>query len=63
MRISKKIQRLIASIHTIIGAPNYEQYVNHMKTHHPNQPILKKGDFYQQMIDRKYNSKTANRCC
>ena len=61
--MTRKLQKWICALQTILGAPNYEQYVQYMKQTKPDHPFQKKADFYQQMMDKKYNSGKANRCC
>jgi len=58
-----KLQKWLSSLQTILGAPNYEQYVHYMKQTNPHHPIQSEKDFYRQMLDKKYNSGKANRCC
>ncbi len=49
----------------MVGMPCYETYVEHMKTHHPGEPIKSRKEFYCQALDDRYNAKggKVTRCC
>ncbi|AHD04171.1 CstA-like transporter-associated (seleno)protein [Paenibacillus larvae] len=49
----------------MVGVPNYETYVQHMKTHHPGDPVKSRKEFFCEAQDRRYNAKGGNvsRCC
>ena len=42
--------------------PDYERYLGHAGERHPGVPVLTRGDFFRQAIDRKYG-KGGMRCC
>ncbi len=46
----------------IIGAPDYERYLAHMRQHHPNDRPLTRHDFARLRLEEKY-SKPGSRCC
>ena len=46
----------------IVGIPDYERYVAHMQSNHPAEPLLSRGEFFAQAIDRKYG-RGRTRCC
>ena len=46
----------------IIGAPDYERYVAHMREHHPQDPVLSRDDFTRERLAARYERPGA-RCC
>ncbi|MVP01403.1 YbdD/YjiX family protein [Paenibacillus lutrae] len=49
----------------LVGVPNYETYVEHMKTSHCDRPVLSRAEFFRQAQDNRYDSKDGKitRCC
>ena len=43
--------------------PDYERYLTHAAARHPGAPVLTRGDFFAQAIERKYGSGGGVRCC
>jgi uncharacterized short protein YbdD (DUF466 family) len=52
-------------ISLLVGVPSYEKYIEHMKTHHPDQPIQSRKEFFCEAQEARYNSKggKVTRCC
>ncbi len=46
----------------IIGAPDYERYVAHMRRCHPGERPLTRAEFSRLRLEEKY-SKPGSRCC
>jgi uncharacterized short protein YbdD (DUF466 family) len=46
----------------VIGAPDYERYLAHMRQCHPGQPPLNRAEFSRLRLEEKY-SKPGSRCC
>ncbi|MGL4819615.1 MAG: YbdD/YjiX family protein [Bacilli bacterium] len=49
----------------LVGVPNYEKYVEHMKQHHPDAPVLCRRAFFIEAQEARYNAKggKVSRCC
>ena len=47
---------------TIIGAPDYERYLAHMRRRHPGSPPLARDEFARARMNDRYNRPGA-RCC
>jgi uncharacterized short protein YbdD (DUF466 family) len=43
--------------------PDYERYLTHAAARHPGGPVLTRGDFFAQAIERKYGKGGGARCC
>lgn len=46
----------------VFGIPDYERYLEHAAARHPGEPVLSRGEFCAQAIDRRYG-RNGPRCC
>jgi uncharacterized short protein YbdD (DUF466 family) len=46
----------------MFGIPDYERYLAHAATRHPDLPVLSRREFYARAIEHKYG-KSGPRCC
>jgi uncharacterized short protein YbdD (DUF466 family) len=58
----ESVQRVLRVVRTIIGAPDYERYVQHMRAHHPECGLASRDEFMQQRLENRY-SRPGSRCC
>ena len=56
------VRRVLRTVRTIIGAPDYDRYVSHMKAHHPTCQVVSRDEFMQQRLESRY-SRPGARCC
>lgn len=49
----------------MIGIPDYDNYVAHMKKNHPDKSIMTYEEFFRERQDARYggNGKGGFRCC
>lgn len=47
---------------TVVGAPDYDRYLMHMRRRHPGRRPLTRGEFVRVRMDDRYNRPGA-RCC
>ncbi len=49
----------------LIGIPDYDNYVTHMQTNHPNQPYMTYEEFFRERQQARYggDGKGGVRCC
>jgi uncharacterized short protein YbdD (DUF466 family) len=49
----------------LVGVPNYERYVEHMKVNHPGEKMKTRKEFFIEAQNAKYSSKggRVSRCC
>ncbi|MDZ7632457.1 MAG: YbdD/YjiX family protein [Gemmatimonadaceae bacterium] len=52
----------IRTLRTIIGVPDYDRYLRHMRAHHPECAVLAPDEFARQRLEARY-SKPGSRCC
>ena len=55
-------QRVARVIRRIIGVPDYEAYVAHVRACHPGQEPLGEREFLRDRLSARY-SQPGNRCC
>ena len=60
--LADQVKRVARVIRTIIGAPDYERYVAHVRTCHPGQAVVSREEFAEQRMQARYNQ-PGNRCC
>jgi uncharacterized short protein YbdD (DUF466 family) len=61
VRFSQKLARLAAIMRRILGVPDYERYVAHMRVAHPSQAPMSEEDFFRQQLEGR--AKPGARCC
>lgn len=54
--------RATRSLNRIIGAPDYESYVSHARTCHPDATLMTHDEFVRQRLEDRY-SRPGARCC
>ena len=55
-------RRVLRVVRTVIGAPDYERYVEHMRAHHPDCALATRDEFMRQRLESRY-SRPGSRCC
>jgi uncharacterized short protein YbdD (DUF466 family) len=60
--IRAHLSRALDVVRRIVGVPDYDRYVAHMRTHHPEQTPLTCEEFTNQRMIDKY-SRPGSRCC
>ena len=61
-KVSRLLERCTRTLRTVIGAPDYERYVEHMRSAHPGSPILSRSDFARERLTDRY-ARPGSRCC
>lgn len=62
--LNKTLIRTKQSMRLMVGVPDYEMYVNHMKTAHPEQAVMSYPEFFRERQEARYGAKgRLNRCC
>jgi uncharacterized short protein YbdD (DUF466 family) len=60
--LADQVRRVAKVVRTIIGAPDYERYVAHVKKCHPGQAVMSRDEFAKSRLEARYNQ-PGNRCC
>ena len=56
------LERALKVVRTVIGAPDYDRYVAHMREHHPECEVASHDEFMKQRLENRY-SRPGSRCC
>lgn len=46
----------------IIGVPDYDNYVSHMRNNHPDRPVMTYIEFFNERQEARYKG-GGGRCC
>ena len=60
--LRERARHLCSACRQVFGMPDYERYLAHAAQRHPGAPVLARGDYFAQAIERKYG-KGGMRCC
>ena len=60
--LREKLRRVLGVVRTIIGATDYDRYVQDMRDHHPECTVASRDEFMQQRLESRY-SRPGSRCC
>lgn len=56
--------QITQSLRLMVGMPEYDTYVDHMKIAHPDQVIMSYEEFFRERQEARYGGKgRLNRCC
>lgn len=49
----------------LVGMPDYDTYVQHMRNTHPDQPVMSQATFFRERQDARYGGGKGRpiRCC
>ena len=61
--LRERARYLCSACRQVFGMPDYERYLTHAAASHPGGPVLTRGDFFAQAIERKYGKGAGARCC
>lgn len=53
---------LVQTARLIVGVPDYDRYVAHMRRSHPDTPPMSREAFFVNRLDARYG-RGASRCC
>lgn len=62
--VSKAGRYLGQALRLMVGVPDYDTYVAHMKANHPDQPVMSYEAFFRDRQEARYGGKgRIGRCC
>ena len=61
-RIAGFVAQAARTLRFVIGAPDYERYLAHMRAAHPNEIPLAREEFASQRLNDRY-ARAGGRCC
>lgn len=57
-----RLQSLLAALRRVVGAPDYDAYVAHLRRAHPTEVPMSRDEFLQRRLDDRY-ARPGARCC
>jgi uncharacterized short protein YbdD (DUF466 family) len=55
-------QALRSAIRRILGMPDYQRYLAHLRERHPERPVPSEREYYEEFLRARY-ADGPNRCC
>ena len=56
------LKRVATTFKRVVGMPNYDAYIAHLRAKHPECAIPNEREYYELYLQGKYNG-VGNRCC
>lgn len=56
------LARLASILRQVCGMPRYSEYLKHMRSSHPQAPLLSEENFYDEHLRSRY-AEGPSRCC
>jgi len=53
--------RRIASM--MVGMPDYDAYLQHMREHHPDATPMDRTQFFRERQESRYGGRNGGKCC
>jgi uncharacterized short protein YbdD (DUF466 family) len=60
--LAEGVRKLRQSLRLMVGVPEYDTYVTHMRDKHPHLPVMSYQQFFRERQEARYGSKVS-RCC
>lgn len=55
--------RLRQMARLMVGMPDYDAYLRHMREHHPDGPVMNRKEFFRDRQESRYGGRNGGRCC
>lgn len=55
-------RRAVQTARLMIGVPDYDTYVAHMRLRHPDKPVMSYETFFNERLEARYR-RGGGRCC
>jgi uncharacterized short protein YbdD (DUF466 family) len=56
------MRRIVRVARTVIGVPDYDRYLAHVRVAHPERTPLSRDEFMRQRMETRYST-PGSRCC
>lgn len=57
-------RRLAEAARLMVGLPDYDNYVAHVTSRHPERPVMTRAEFFRERQEARYGGKGRGcRCC
>ena len=61
-RVTRLWRALMTAMRRIAGVPDYDAYVAHLRSHHPERAVPNATDFFAERLEARYRA-GGGRCC
>lgn len=61
-RLVERLRRVAWTVRRVVGVPDYEHYLAHVREHHPGTTPMTRAEFERARMEDKY-SRPGQRCC
>jgi uncharacterized short protein YbdD (DUF466 family) len=61
--VQRALGRTLRVVREIVGAPDYERYLERHAACHPDKPPLAPREYYADFVTRRFGSAGPIRCC
>lgn len=61
-RVKDAWHMLVSTARLMVGVPDYQAYVQHARTAHPDRPVMSYEEFFRNRQHARYSG-GAGRCC
>jgi uncharacterized short protein YbdD (DUF466 family) len=55
------LQKMLQAIRRVVGMPDYQGYVEHLRLCHPERPIPTEREYFEEWMEARYHG--VSRCC
>jgi uncharacterized short protein YbdD (DUF466 family) len=62
LRLRQQIETCAADFRRIVGMPDYDAYVRHLRLFHPDWPVPSEREFFALYVESRYGN-GPSRCC
>jgi uncharacterized short protein YbdD (DUF466 family) len=56
------LTRTASIVRAVLGVPDYERYLTHMRTAHPGDRVMSETEFLHTRMNDRYNQ-AGSKCC
>jgi uncharacterized short protein YbdD (DUF466 family) len=60
--IASILSRTASFVRAVLGVPDYERYLTHMRTAHPGDRVMSETEFRHTRMHDRYN-RAGSKCC
>ncbi|WP_242129194.1 YbdD/YjiX family protein [Sphingobium sp. Sx8-8] len=57
------LHRLRQMARMMVGVPDYDAYLLHMRDHHPDDAPMDRTAFFRERQEARYGGKNGGKCC
>jgi len=61
-RVVSFVSSVARAMRAVLGAPDYDRYLEHCRLAHPDRAPLTSEQFYRERMEARYN-KPGSKCC